>query len=232
MTHDVYVFGDSHWRNFFPFVNHGAATDNVSHEKDGIRTIDTIANELSGSTMWGLLNANSKHGARNRILSTIDSLGGVQNVGLTFGEVDVRYHHAKYFSGNKISLGRVHELLGRFERFIDEDLIQTGRVAGKVFVYYGYDYPKMGDTLLQPGQPIGLEGYMMAREMHEVMESEIELVRRWDVHLIRASRSSFNMMGYPLTSEDGVHLIPERIYPMIFDRMFQVLCPEKMEIPF
>ena len=108
---DVYVFGDSHWRVFFPFVNHGDASANVSHtgERRGIkvRTIDTIANELSGSTMWGLLNDSSRHGARNRILNTLKSLNGVDSVGLVFGEVDARYHYERYYDRNQILVSRI-----------------------------------------------------------------------------------------------------------------------------
>lgn len=214
--HDVYVFGDSHWRVFFPFVNHGAASDNVSHEQDGIRTIDTIANELSGSTMWGLLNQDSRHGARRRILGTIDSLGGVDNVGLVFGEVDARYHNARYFptGSDRISLGRVMELVGRYRRFIEEDLL-TGRVRGRVFVYHGFGYPKGPDTLLQPGEPIG-ERVRHAELVNDVVGDTIEsMIDRYlsNVEIIRWTEVR------DLVSNDGVHLIPDKIYPYVLNRM-------------
>lgn len=212
MANDVYVFGDSHWRVFFPFVNHGAASDNVSHEQDGVRTIDTIANELSGATMYGLLNPNSRHGARNRILSTIDRLGGVDNVGLVFGEVDARFHNGRYFEGDRLCHGRVQELVSRYVRFVEEDLIFTGRVKNKVFIYHGFDYPKMGETLLQPSQPMGEQGYLRATMVNHAVLSNLYMFHNTkNVHTIYG--------GDPVVSDDGVHLVPERTYPQVLARM-------------
>ncbi len=224
---DVYAFGDSHWRVFFPSVNHGAATDNVSHEQDGVRTIDTIANELSGSTMWGLLNPNSRHGARNRILSTLDSLGGVENVGLVFGEVDARYHNARYFDGPKICHGRVYELVSRYVRFIEEDLIFSGRVRNKIFIYHGFDYPKMGETLLQPSQPMGKESYLRATMVNHLVRDSLYLFHKTDnVHII----DNYN----PHVSADGVHLECEETYPLVLKRMSEVFkypsCQDRNEL--
>lgn len=226
MAHDVYVFGDSHWRVFFPFVNHGAATDNISHEQDGIRTIDTIANELSGSTMYGLLNPNSRHGARNRILDTIDRLGGVENVGLVFGEVDARFHNGRYFQGDKICHGRIQELVSRYVRFVEEDLIFSGRVRNKVFVYHGFDYPQMHDTLLQPSQPMGKEGYLRATMVNHAIKAFLSygaFSLTLNVHPI---------LNYdPIVSIDGVHLDCESTYPKVLADMKRVfdhpLCQEK-----
>lgn len=208
--HDVYVFGDSHWRVFFPFVNHGSP--GVIHEQDGIRMIDMVANELSGATMYGLLNDSSKNGARRRILHTLDDLGGVENVALTFGEVDARYHSQRYVVNGMFSAGRAFDLLARFKRFIDEDLIFPERVRSNVFVYTGYRYPKCDQTLLQPGQPIGnriasasfMNGWM--KRMMPIVLCNNDMVKM--------------VFGDPLSdahvSDDGVHLIPERIFPQVF----------------
>jgi hypothetical protein len=229
MTHDVYVFGDSHWRVFFPFVNHGAATDHVSHAQDGIRTIDTIANELSGATMWGLLKDESRIGARKRILGTIDSLGGVDNVGLVFGEVDARFHNGRYFVGDRISEGRVYELVARYCRFIQEDLQMSGRVRNKVFIYHGFSYPKMGETLLQPSQPMGQEAYLRAMLVNQRVGAALCSMKPENSHLILNSN--------PAVSSDGVHLIPEETYPQVLARMYDVLKPfdrtnwEKRQLP-
>ncbi len=213
MIHDVYVFGDSHWRVFFPFVNHGAATDNVSHvgEWEGrkVRTIDTIANELSGSTMWGLLNPSSRHGARNRILNTLDSLGGVDNVALVFGEVDARYHNSRYFVGDRLSIGRIWELVSRYVRFIGEDLLMTNRVRERVFIYHGFEYPKKGETLLQPGQPIGDEAFGRA----ETVNAAVAVCLRDAFSCMTAVRViAPNTILHRYVSDDGVHLDPESVY--------------------
>lgn len=209
MTHDVYVFGDSHWRVFFPFVNHGDASANVSHEQDGVRTIDTIANELSGSTMWGLLNGSSRHGARNRILSTIDSLGGVDNVGLVFGEVDARYHNHRYYENGHLSHGKVWELISRYVRFVQEDLLRTNRVRGKVFIYHGFEYPKEDYTLLQPGQPIGVEGFRRASHVNACVGVFLR-------HAFCCIQDVVPILpNCPMdqyVSPDGVHLDPEKVY--------------------
>jgi hypothetical protein len=223
---DVYVFGDSHWRVFFPFVNHGAATDNVSHEQDGVRTIDTIANELSGATMYGLLNPNSKNGARNRILGTLDAIGGAENVGLAFGEVDARYHNSRYFYKDKISYGRLYDLVARYRRFIEEDLLADGRVRGNVFVYYGYAYPQQENTLLQPGQPIGPEGLRRAEMMHIAMPMLLNQI----VDAIPRTYVITPWGGRPrdeAVSPDGVHLLPEKIYPTVLHGMKKVFEPKK-----
>lgn len=217
VTHDVHVFGDSHWRVFFPFVNHGAATDNISHTQDNIRTIDTIANELSGSTMWGLLNPNSKNGARNRILNAIDSLGGVDNVGLVFGEVDARYHNERYFLNGHLSIGRIHELVARYSKFICDDLILSRRVRGQVFVYHGFSYPEMGDTLLQPSQPMGDEAYIRAEMVNARVKKELS--RLGDI----GHRVKLIINDDPVVSHDGVHLIPEETYPLVLRKMSDVL---------
>lgn len=224
--HDVMVFGDSHWRVFFPFVNHGAATDHVTHEQDGIRTIDTIANELSGATMYGLLNPNSKNGARNRILDTLDFMGGCDNIGLAFGEVDVRYHNQRYFYKDKLSYGRLYDLVARYRRFIEEDLFADGRVRGHVFVYYGYTYPQQENTLLQPGQPIGHEALRRAELMHIVMPMLLNQV----IDVIGNTHVITPWGGRPrdeLVSHDGVHLIPEKIYPTVLHGMRTVFEPKK-----
>lgn len=214
MPHEVYVFGDSHWRVGFPFVNHGDAKDNVSHTQDGITTIDTIANELSGATMWGLQNDSSKIGARRRILNTIDALGGVDNVLLTFGEVDARYHHDRYFPHGKFSEGRVMELVARYYQFVDEELLASGRVRNHAFIYHGYDYPQGERTLLQPGQPIGWEGWGRAMHVTSYMHG---LIR--DCQYGRRV-SITPMIQHPSwVSDDGVHLIPEKVYPFVLSHM-------------
>lgn len=218
MANDVYVFGDSHWRVFFPFVNHGAATDNISHEQDGVRTIDTIANELSGSTMYGLLNPNSRHGARNRILSTIDVLGAVENVGLVFGEVDARYHYGRYFLNDQLSYGRVYELVSRYKRFIDEDLLMSGRVRKNVFVYHGFLYPRAEDTLQQPGQPVGDDGFRKAQLLNIIVSAIIQ-------QIIPNERTHALAVPTPppdWVSDDGVHLVPDKVYPHVLETMADV----------
>ena len=212
---DVYVFGDSHWRVFFPFVNHGSP--GVAYEQDGVRTIDMVANELSGTTMYGLLNPNSRHNGRNRILGDLDRLGPVDNVGLVFGEVDARYHHDRYFVNGHISVGRIHELVARYTKFICDDLILSLRVKGRIFVYHGFTYPKMGDTLLQPGQPIGHEGYLRASMVNA------RVYRQLSSHLYDlGDRVHLISVPSPHVSDDGVHLVPEDTYPKVLDRMKQI----------
>ena len=228
MTRDVYVFGDSHWRVFFPFVNHGAATDNVSHEQDGVRTIDTIANELSGATMYGLLTNGSRIGARARILNTIDHLGGVDNVALTFGEVDARFHNGRYFVGDRISYGRVYDLIARYKRFIEEDLKWSGRVRGNVFVYYGYRYPQGENTLLQPGQPIGPDGLRRAEALHSAFPMFINSMIDSSIEKIHAITPWGGRPQENEVSADGVHLVPEMIYPKVLAKMLHIF--EKQDI--
>lgn len=210
---DVYVFGDSHWRVFFPFLNTGSP--GISHEQDGVRTVDTTANELSGATMWGLLNDNSKNGARRRILATLDDLGGGKDVGLVFGEVDARYHHDRYFKGT-LSRGRIFELLSRYAMFIHEDLIGEGR-ARNVFVYHGFRYPLAEQTLLQPDQPIGTLGVAKARAVNSSVGRHLyTVVNHPSVHVMRPTISDEDV------SPDGVHLIPERMYPRLLTWMKEV----------
>lgn len=215
--HDVHIWGDSHWRNFFPFVNHGSP--GVTHEQDGVRTVDMCANELSGATMWGLLNDGSKNGARRRVLGDIDRLGGVDNVGLVFGEVDARYHNERYFVRGHLSRSRMFELLTRYTRFIDDDLLGSGRVRKHIFVYHGFTYPKKGETLLQPGQPMGDDAYERADEVNYCISSWLStFLARGNVSTIsRTHLSSENV------SSDGVHLIPEKIYPEILHNMSNTL---------
>ncbi len=226
---DVYVFGDSHWRVFFPFVNHGAATDHVSHEERGVRTIDTIANELSGATMWGLLNPNSKNGARNRILNTLTELGGTDNVGLVFGEVDARFHHDRYYDATgRISNARILRLLANYAQFIHEDLLATRLVRKNVFVYHGFSYPQMQDTLLQPGQPIG-DKLFRAMEVNEHVNCLLDTaLAHPKVHVISLPCQETARM----VSADGVHLEPAVIYSYILPVMERVLNKSVREIPF
>lgn len=210
---DVHVFGDSHWRVFFPFVNHGSP--GVTFEHDGVRMIDMVANELSGATMYGLLNDGSKNGARRRILQTLDDLGGVENVAMTFGEVDARYHHDRYYCNGRFSVGRAYDLLARFKRFLDEDLIFPGRVRGKVFVYSGYCYPLGAETLLQPGVPIGEQGISRAEYLNAWIDDNL-----WKtVQTSRVQQISKALIGLQSedVSQDGVHLIPERVFPRVFE---------------
>lgn len=204
MPHDVLVFGDSHWRVFFPFVNHGAATDNVSHEERGIRTIDTIANELSGSTIWGLQNPNSRHGARNRILATIDARGGADHVGLVFGEVDARYHHGRYFVDGELSAELVMQMLERYQQFIALELISTGRVTGNIFVYHGFKYPR------KDGGTLGSDAAELVNNMVNWM---LPSFMPAGVTLIRPEISDDDV------AEDGVHLVPQKIYPRVLEVM-------------
>lgn len=231
MTHDVYVFGDSHWRVFFPFVNHGDAADNVSHTEDGIRTIDTIANELSGATMWGLLNDHSRIGARTRILNTIDRLGGVDNVGLVFGEVDARFHNGKYFKDGRLMYGKCAELITRYCRFIEEELILSKRVRGNVFVYHGFHYPHGPDTLLFPGRAAG-DSIRQAIELNNRVNDEVRDL----CLLLRSVYGRVHWVGQSYiyndeVSDDGVHLLPEKMQPGIFRRMKAVFDAEAAAPP-
>lgn len=222
--HDVHVWGDSHWRVFFPFVNHEAP--GVYHEQDKIRMIDMVANELSGATMYGLLNDNSKNGARRRILNTLDDMGGVRNVALVFGEVDARYHHKRYYVDDMLSRGRVMELLGRYRRFIEEDLLWTERVRGQVFVYHSFEYPQLNRTLLHPSIEIGKEGYLDATHLNRFISRALPMALDGAANVI-----TLDIHGSDV-SVDGVHLVPERVFPRVFEQIRDMLRPELREIPF
>lgn len=216
MVNDVYVFGDSHWRVFFPFVNHAVTTgmhnavmhSQTSEDDVTVRTIDTTGNGLSGSTMWGLMNPSSRHGARNTIINTLDSLGGVENVGLVFGEVDARYHNGRYFEGDSLCSGRILELIARYTRFIQEDLVLSKRVRGTVFVYHGFSYPQGEQTLLQPGQPIG-QNHSKAERVNHVVK-EMLSVSFMDMPMVRPILPQSRV--YDMVSSDGVHLDPKVVY--------------------
>jgi hypothetical protein len=219
VTHDVYVFGDSHWRVFFPFVNSGSPGRAFEH--NGIRTVDMVANELSGATMHGLLNDHSKRGARQRVLHDLDTLGGVGIVGLVFGEVDVRYHNARYFRPD----GRLDEVaimgvLLRYKHFIERDLFDVGRVTGGVFVYYGFHYSLGPETLLQEGLPMGDAAFQRAAVLHQVIERKLPEVLCFTSNPIHVM---LNSHAHSMVSDDGVHLLPEKTFPMIHARMKQVL---------
>lgn len=220
MTHDVYIWGDSHWRVFFPFVNHGAP--GVTHEQDGIRYVDMVANELSGATMYGLLNENSKNGAWRRILGDLDRMGPVENVGLVFGEVDARYHSQRYVTSDGKIDGRVIlESVMRYKRFIDLELLDFDRVRGSVFVYYGFCYPQYESTLLQPGVPIGASVWDALNVHDSFMELLPELLPYTHnrVHVI--VNRSLNL--HDAVSPDGVHLRPEVVFPLVHSAVRNVL---------
>lgn len=221
MPHEVYVFGDSHWRVYFPFLNTGAP--GVYHEEDGITTIDTTANELSGATMWGLAHEGSKQGARRRILSTLDDFGGVENVGLVFGEVDVRYHYSRYFRpDNSLNFPLMLELITRYRRFIDEDLIGSGRVRGKVLVYYGFAYPHRELTHIQPGITIGDPEWRAASMFNSMLEQLIANVLPWcSDRICPIVPGSKNVEQF--VSDDTVHLRPELYHRFILPGMKRFL---------
>lgn len=217
--HDVYCFGDSHWRVFFPFVNHGSP--GVTHEQDGIRYVDMVANELSGATMYGLMNDSSKNGARRRILGDLDRIGPVQNVGLVFGEVDLRYHNHHYVIDDTIDCLAVLKTLVRYKQFIDYDLVRAGRVTNAVFVYYGFSYPRFEDTLLQPGVPIGDRVWTalnLRDEFIRLIPEVLPNTHKNRVHLIVNSPCIGDAV-----SEDGVHLKPEAVFPLVHSIVGTVL---------
>jgi hypothetical protein len=170
--------------------------------------------------MWGLLKDESRIGARKRILGTIDALGGVDNVGLVFGEVDARFHSGKYFVGDRLSHGRLYELIGRFRRFIDEDLRWSGRVRNKVFVYHGYRYPRGAETPFNGGTaPMGDEVFRRAEIMHSALGPFLQSIvdQPYEgVHFISpwAGRPTEEQV-----SADGIHLVPELIYPTVLAGM-------------
>lgn len=201
---EVYVWGDSHFRNFFPFLNTGSP--GIAVEKNGITIIDMVANELSGATAYGLVNPNSKNGARRRVLGDLDKLKEsgvvVKNVAFTFLEVDCRYHNHNYFdSDGSISNAKVIQTLARYRQFI-EDVLSENKSIENVFVYFGYDYPKGEKTLLQPGLEIG-GNYYHAIEM-------IAKVKTWLPKILSDSRvHPICPMYLDLkVSDDGVHLDP------------------------
>lgn len=224
MPHEVYAFGDSHWRVYFPFTNHGAP--GVFHEERGIVTLDTTASELSGATMWGLAHEKSKQGARRRILETIDARDGVENVGLVFGEVDVRYHHSRYFRPDgTLSIPMIYELLTRYKRFIDDDLIASGRVHGHVFVYYGFRYPLGPNTIPFQGDEAAVLALGRMSTMNSLLEVLLpELISLGPyVHRIHPIIPGSKVDAF--VSDDGVHLTPETYHAFILpemDRVFNV----------
>lgn len=223
MPHEVYIFGDSHWRVFFPFLNEGEP--GVCHEQDGIVTLDTTSNELSGSTMWGLLNDLSRHGARRRILDTIDARSGVENVGLVFGEVDVRFHNLRYFTEDgHIRISAVYDLISRYKRFIDEDLLGSGRVHGHVFVYFGFRYPMGEYTHPFSGSESDRFTLWRMNYMTETLESSLPQMLRFGPY---GSRIHVIVPGPEVVeavSDDGVHLTPSVTFGRwVFPVMREVL---------
>lgn len=217
---DVHIWGDSHWRVFFPFVNHGSP--GITHEQDDIRYVDMVANELSGATMHGLLNDGSKNGARRRILGDLDRIGPVENVGLVFGEVDARYHNGRYtgVDGRLDGLTVLNSVM-RYKQFIDRDLLDSGRVTGRVFVYYGFCYPQFESTLLQPGVPIG-DSVWSALNVHDAfMELLPELLPYTHNYVHVIANHTLNLES--AVSDDGVHLRPEAVFPLVHSVIADVL---------
>lgn len=182
--------------------------------------------------MYGLLNENSKNGARRRILGDLDRLGPVENVGLVFGEVDGRYpqHHDRYFrSDGSLMIHEVIRLVARYRRFIEEDLRASKRVTGEVFVYHGFAYPKGENTLLQPSQPMGQQAFERAEVLNRAVGVWMrELLR--DVAVVICPP----IILHSWVSEDGVHLVPSEVYPHVLKRMSLYLdppLPVKRELP-
>lgn len=217
MANDVYVFGDSHWRVFFPFVNHAVTTgthDAVIHAQttengEVIRTIDTTGNGLSGSTMWGLLNPLSRNHARKTIIDTLDSLGGTKNVALVFGEVDARYHFERYFHNGILSSGKILELIARYVRFIQEDLILSNRVTDNIFVYHGFAYPQEGGW---PGS--NPESQLKAEAVNHIV-SQFLGNAFMDMPIVKPIIPGVNANGpsvVSMVSADAVHLEPKIVY--------------------
>lgn len=223
MPHEVYAFGDSHWRVFFPFLNTGSP--GVFHEQDGIVVLDTTGNELSGATMWGLQNDSSRNGARRRILATIDDKSGVENVGLVFGEVDVRYHNRRYFAdGETISMASVYEMVARYKRFIDEDLIHSGRVRGNVFVYYGFRYPLGERTPPFSGSQEDRDTLFRMGLLTQVLEATLPDLLGLGPYCDRIHTIIPGDEMMHAVDDDGIHLVPSGVfYPFILPRMKAVL---------
>lgn len=224
---DIYVFGDSHWRIFFPFVNHGSP--GVAVELNcGIRINDMVANELSGATMYGLLNENSKNGARKRILNDLDKLGPVEYVALVFGEVDVRYHNHHYFNDSAFIFGNGIDLLLRYIKFIKEDLLLSGRVTKKVIIFNKFFYPQKEKTLLQPGIEIGKVALDRAIILQKFIENNISMVisacdsascdLKDKVALIDCKNINESHV-----SNDGVHFDPEKTFLHILPELMSIV---------
>jgi hypothetical protein len=224
MTHNVHVWGDSHWRVMFDKVNHGPP--GYTTELMGIKTIDMCANELSGATMYSLVREDSKNGARRRILGDLDRLGPVENVGLVFGEVDCRYHNHHYFREDGSLKGhKVLELVARYKQFIEEDLLTAGRVTGHVFVYWGFAHPNGENTLLQPGQPMGLASWTRASTLIRSISNVLEVLMIHSLGRVTVIDPYDGYVPPSAVSNDGVHLNPEAVCHRIFDDMAKVLNP-------
>jgi hypothetical protein len=211
VPHEVYAFGDSHWRVFFPFLNTGSP--GVCYEQSGIVTLDTTGSELSGATMWGLMNPTSRQGARRRILATLDDKSGVDSVGLVFGEVDVRFHNRRYFvDDDRISIGSVYELISRYKRFIDEDLLLSGRVRHHVFIYYGFRYPLGERTPPFSGSKEDRDTLFRMGFLNEVIETIMPEMLTFGPHRDRIHTIFPGHEAVEGVSDDGVHLRPEVAY--------------------
>jgi hypothetical protein len=158
--------------------------------------------------MWGLLNEKSHHGARNRTLNTLKNLNGVENVALVFGEVDARYHYDRYHDGDQLLVNRAIDLVSRYVKFVEEDLIRTGLVRNNIFIYHGFAYPQKEKTLLQPGQPIGKD-FLKAGNVNKIVQTLVNsCFRAFDnVTVITPGLSA-----EALVSADGVHLDPATVY--------------------
>lgn len=219
MLHEIYVFGDSHWRVFFPFLNED--NPGICFEKNGIVFLDSTANELSGATIWGLQNENSRHQARNRILQTIDVFGSIENIALVFGEVDARFHWQKYLNEDEsFNAGKVLELADRYLSFIVDDLIKPGRVTKNVFVYFGFRYPNGEETEVNPHTVLGTAFYVV-RKIVDTLEQVLPLTLQYEdkIHVIIPADEEINAC----VGSDGVHLVPQKSFDVIFPFIESIL---------
>lgn len=132
-----------------------------------------------------------------------DASCDIENIALTFGEVDVRYHNHHYFSEDRFLISKAKDTIEIYKNFIDSIAKKCDNLKN-VFIYWGFYYPHCEETLLQPNLKMGKDSLYRANVMLNWMEELLPKIESNIIKLIMPEDKSLISV-----SDDGVHLDPK-----------------------
>jgi hypothetical protein len=219
----MHVIGDSHNRLFFSHTNRTDPLATVHEVMGSVECIDDLGCTYAGMTMGGFdLNENTEEerGFLKHLRWYLDDRR-FQNIGLSWGEVDVRWFVIREVKRGETLTGVLTRRLGAYTRFVRSEI--KPKVDGKIVMLGAIPYSRRySEAVAQGDGTLNL----IARRLDELMGEVCQANRWYHLSIFDDVLTEDGFLDEKWLSHDEnpctMHLEPQVIHPLIASKLDRI----------